>query len=755
MTGGVLDVSCRRGLTPSIISHHLDCVGSTECDVMGRWINGDDEKYSYLPPTDEKLVHQESASTEQSCTKEESDHLDESAMLSNTSFTDFGDGAHDTFDPEEKDNEDSDPLVTDVQKSQELPSINHSDGVEEVEEVAEHKPRDPSSENHQANESAIATKHSTSPVLEAVKKRAYTTIHCQQDVEAEIDVLPQRSSSTVEPTAISNSPHKTLTAMRSAQSKAIQDLSLPASAVEIMPQIDAQDHIKHGFTDTSNHTKSKGATIDIVTKAAQSSEEQHELKVSTTDRPATFKPSSNSASEVSKEPMNSIAVGYSVKHSTNSNDGIAYINTANPSCSVLAKGTKSLSKPIAKKATKASENKKINRRLSYACETKLTRSKFKRAHTPTTKQVAMRTDSATSTARKLFDTSSKNDPQQQLHFSAAKSTKKKEYINDLFGENESMFGIPTIKTPLARRRSVGGSRGKTLSRFSRPKPASGSRSAPSKTRQVPLPPIDSRSKPSKDTSPVVTPGRKSIGKLSDVEEVFHSPVSPPSINKLSPFDEDTFHDASMGLFDESKDEFQALSAIGLQEAQQYSSPQRLHDVYYGQAAPSPTPTLAVLSSNISTMESPDRFGSFHDYYYGHGHYVESEDSFPIPSDQPLHDVYFGQYMQCEQLVSEELNVSPDSSQSTHDIYFGQQEIQACSNIKKPRAKYQHKLFLVLLALSRMFHAATQPVNTRYQRRHPGITVFTQTHSNNTHTENEIIDQGHQAQGWFSAWYQGY
>jgi hypothetical protein len=145
--------------------------------------------------------------------------------------------------------------------------------------------------------------------------------------------------------------------------------------------------------------------------------------------------------------------------------------------------------------------------------------------------------------------------------------------------------------------------------------------------------------------------------------------------------------------------------------------------------------------------------------------MESEDDVITPSDQPLHDVYFGQYMRMEQLFLEEFSISPDSSQAVYDIYFGQQEIQRCINgpkrshnlcsIQRPRRKYQNKFCFVLLAISSMFKYVTQPVNTRYQKSHSSVSVFARTHFNHTHVENEIISQEKQTQGWFSAWYQGY
>jgi hypothetical protein len=228
-------------------------------------------------------------------------------------------------------------------------------------------------------------------------------------------------------------------------------------------------------------------------------------------------------------------------------------------------------------------------------------------------------------------------------------------------------------------------------------------------------------------------------------------------------EEEAFHDATADTFEEPKEKTHA-SAIGLQDVQTYSSSPHLHDVYYGQAAPSPCPTLAVPPPSTS-LESPDRFGSFHDYYYGREHCMESEDDVITPSDQPLHDVYFGQYMQMEQLFLEEFSISPDSSQAVYDIYFGQQEIQRCINgpklshnlrsIQRPRRKYQNKFCFVLLVISSMFMQTTQPVNTRYQKSHSGVSVFAQTHFNNTHVENENSSQEKQTKGWFSAWYQGY
>lgn len=161
-----------------------------------------------------------------------------------------------------------------------------------------------------------------------------------------------------------------------------------------------------------------------------------------------------------------------------------------------------------------------------------------------------------------------------------------------------------------------------------------------------------------------------------------------------------------------------------------------------------SPTSAAL-----ILKSPE-CGAFYDYYFGQGHYNEMNNDKILLSDQPVHDVYFGQHTDTGHLLFADLRASPETSLTFHDSYFGQEDIasndftvvdsvHASAVLQKLRfTKRGYSCFILLLVLS-MFHATMQPANTRCQRNSISINDL-DLFAFNVTIKNEQV-----AEGWFS------
>jgi hypothetical protein len=414
-------------------------------------------------------------------------------------------------------------------------------------------------------------------------------------------------------------------------------------------------------------------------------------------------------------------------------------------------------------------------------------------------------------SRNLFDATSKLKAKKRLSYptSVKHSIKKKEYVMDLFGENESMFGFPTIKTPAARRKKSSGSgmgksiigksskgkkikstmhsanmttrsarsnlgastksKGQTSFVKTTTKFSAGAGSRESTSHQLVSSSNSCMTSLPINKSPVVTPGGRNVAliekaRMFDAMPLFEDPISAAvnaTVDEADLLqDDDEFHDAASVSFESPCDEHPVLPAIGSLKVG-YLSPQRFHDVYYGQGVQSPGPCF-VPPPNTMPMTSPERFGSFHDYYFGQGYFLGC-DVVSTPRDQPLHDVYFGQYTHCEELSLTELPSLPDSLQAQHDIYFGQDEIidfglvRGSSGLRvglrKPRLRNQRNLYFVFILIWSLFSGAMQPFNTRYQKPSSFATdMFTSGLSDVTGEADELTIIEQVAEGWFSGWF---
>ena len=368
-----------------------------------------------------------------------------------------------------------------------------------------------------------------------------------------------------------------------------------------------------------------------------------------------------------------------------------------------------------------------------------------------------------SITRKLFCSNSNGLAKKKLEYSrqVKSSSKKKEFIGDLFGDNESMFGIPTIKTPTSRRRSSCSS---TRASFDKSKtkvdsaPSTLKNTAPSQLGSM------TNAKLGKIKSKIVTPSGSRVASIGgtavfyDAESVMLEDFQTDI--QASPKGSDIFHDASSISFEDQENESAVVLPTKLCDGEVYSTPQRAHDVYYGQGAISPLNSRMSPFSAALILHSPE-CGAFHDYYFGQGHYIETDNDDISLNDQPIHDVSFGQHMAAEQLLFTDLYASPEKCLTLYDSYFGQEDIapndfsrvdpgQAGATLQGPRCIKRGNSCFILFMILNMFHATMQPANTRYQR-HPISTndIFTQVSSNNSTAFNENIEHEHTAEGWFT------
>ena len=597
--------------------------------------------------------------------------------------------------------------------------------------------------------------HSSSPALEAVKKRSYTTILSRNDVADEIGQV-----------ALNNHEKEHASTGNSIEPSALPDLT--SRTLEAVKQVSQKDRSEKSFSKAAQVseciTKKVTSSVPAARPITENTANQGETFIFKAVAPIFV---AGNTSNTTKEPPKHFKSASANLEST----------THERQCII---GPKRSSNPA---SNAKSVSQKANRRLSYNTEPILSSrrfilapSNFKQAPTPATAPNVTRTNLSVpqtiqkSISRDLFRGRYKHVTKKKLNYPSLvkSSTKKNEYASDLFGDNESNFGIPTIKTPAARRRSTDSAKKRSSVRRSKSKvirrsSASGSKPKLASTMLIPDKSerrrVSSKSLASKFyTSPVVTPGSKKDTQNDEKDEfrdALSSPVTALSVkDAISPDDGNAFYDTTSVSFEE-----QVIPLIRSEELHDYSSPHRFHDVYYGLYIQTPRITSTSPSNNALLMKSPERCGAFHDYYYGQNDISADEYSTPI-YDQPLHDVYFGHHMHCDQLSLTELTGYPDSSQALHDTYFGQQEIlpnDYCAHVKqrrvvshrKPLPNVQFKLFYVLLVTWSVFQAANQPENTRYQKNYTSSAVFTLVPTNITHTVAEDIEP---AVGWFSSWF---
>lgn len=724
ITGDALNDLSRRGLTPSLISHHLDCVGSSVSDVMHRFKYGDEnEAYGYMPPNQEKLRAEERDET-----------MPEEPDSSEVSLEDFGCGALDLFENGDKDINASDLFVADKAKllkendtSPESPSagrehmqvINTSATLEETEgeykQKSEYQNLVSSLENESVKNPCSSPDPSFSHASETMKNRSNTAIQSREDVESDDE----------EKGNIEHTP-KTVPDMPVIQ-------KLPSCIAEITKRIDSQNDDKAKALENAKSS----ATGQLSVEAYKTNDILPEYETHTSDGVVADKTTEKNIDfALNKKEVNSSTV-QAFKALTGSKKTGSLAKVAKHSSKMMAfKGKKT-----SRKISNTIEAKSISRRSSGPSHDKSLRA-------PATKRTAPQTSDGGINCQ-LFQSNCNSAP-----------AKKKEYISDLFGENESMFGIPTIKTPATRKKTA------------RPSFLAIESVLGEKVLQQPFFHINDKRLPSDENSPVVTPSRKAADS-TESHDVFYSPITSSSLHEASSFTNDSFHDVPTDLLEEKTDESPVTPKIGLAESPQANlSHLCFHDVYYGQGFQSPNATVASPSNIAALMESPDRLRAFHDYYYGRGPYKSSDEESILQSNQPLHDVYFGQYMDDEQLYLNELTESLDNVQASYDAYFGQQDIEPSrfSDAKTAKTirivkmnqhhKKPNKLCFVLLMISSMFQSVAQPKNTRYHEtviRIKDVTVFTKaSHSSYTHAKHEIGEQSDKVRsGWISSWYQGY
>lgn len=821
LNANALSSTLRRGLTPSLISHHLDDVGSSVDDVMLRFKDGHAEpgsdvsmKHSlrflsenapveidavrsgnqeHNDPASEKdefkvagMKASVKALTDNMARNEEFDGLEQKENVEPNDldsnydeYEDLGLEAGDVFDADESQEKLQSVVTTEKPSNRELEEndllhepVNNkkscepiqvgrgADDISGVDESNESMQSDvcaakkPSTKELQEidpitvpnKKTCELVQHLSSPALEAVKKRSYTTILSHNDITAEIGQV-----------ALTTHNKKHTSASNSTEPSALLDLS--SRALEAVKRVSQHDRANKNISEGAQVSQ---CTIAKVTYSEPTAEPTKENMVDLKAVAPIFV--GGNTSEKTEEPS---------KHVKSAN--IKLESTADKRQCGIGPTRSSKSVSNAKGASR-----KANRRLSYNTEPKISsrrsssaQSNIKKVPTPATAPNVTRNNLCVpqtiqkSISRDLFRDRSKHAKKKKLNYSSLveSSTKMNKYASDLFGDNESNFGIPTIKTPATRRKSTGGARRRSSLGRSKPKAirrSSASRSKP-KLASTTLSPdkIDTRHMaslplPSKSyTSPVVTPGGKKDTR-NDEKDVFHnavfSPITALSVkDAVSQDDSNAFYDATSISFED-----QMIPLIRSEERHDYSSPHRFHNVYYGLYSQSQPITSTSPSNNAWLLKSPERCGAFHDYYYGQNENTTEEEYYSTAFyDQPIHDVYFGQHMHCDQLPLTELIGSPDSSQALHDTYFGQQEIlpkddstrgnrRRVVSHGRPLPKVQFRLFHVLLIIWSIFQAANQPENTRSQSSEP-LNLIT----NSTHAVEKDIEQ--HSVGWFSSW----